>query len=595
MKASNRFLATWCRPFSRRTCIQRRCDLSRGRHSRVIGKGVALAFFFAALAGADPLSIVPPRGPGPYAVGCSNIEQDFSRLATGETADLYWEGVPSGDRRRYVTDLLLEPANSPVLQITVPGDAELFGSFSNQTLSQVLLICYPTSPANSSPDYPLPDGTVVPRMQRGSAPPVFASADVRYPVLLFSHGLAASPLSGEYVRALLLLASEGYVVVAPFHADARVVNIRLEDLNDVLIAILNFPRYTAMQAIRPLALKAAADYLLSTAPWSQHVDPARLVGFGASLGGESLLLQAGARLTTTVGLASKQVMHDARLKAAVGYVPYFGQDFAPAFGRDQNGVEPVTMPYLAIAGTADTTAPLSATERGMRRLTRSRELVVLEGTGHYFDDAATGDIFTWTFAFLAGHAGGGDAARAQIQRMREVAGGGGDRVRIDYTEPSAPRVAERTTIEFHNDQLDQYFVTADPSEIAMLDEGRVVPGWRRTAYTFKTWSPESRQGRPMCRLLSTPSLASAAHVLPLDPIDCGFAITHHVPTSTSVAFRALPAGVGTCPADRMVVTRLYNNGKGGLGNHRYLTSGSEIAQMLTEGWIEDGPVFCTPP
>ncbi len=573
--------------------MHRRCG--RRPIGRVLAKGAALTFFLAAFASADPLSVVEPRGPGPFAVGCSNIEQDFSRLAAGETADLYWEGVPNGGRPRYVTDLLVDPANAVVLQITVPGDAELFGPFRNQTLNGALLICYPTSAANSNQDYPVPGGAVVPRMQRGSTPPVFADAATRYPVLLFSHGLGGSPLSGDYVRSLVLLASEGYVVAAPFHADARIVDIRIEGPNDILRAILNFPRYTAMQSIRPLALKAAADYLLSAAPWSEHVDPARLVGFGASLGAESLLLQAGAKLTTTVGLASKQVVYDSRLKAAVGYVPYFGQDFLPAFGRDQNGMDAVTMPYLAIAGSADTTAPLSATERGMRRLPRSRELVVLEGTGHEFDRAATGDIFTWTFVFLAGHAGGGDAARAQLQRMRQVAGGGDDRVRLDYTEPSPPGIAERTTVEFYSERLDQYFITADASEIALLDEGRVVQGWRRTAFAFNTWSPESRQGWPMCRLLDAPSLASTAHVLPFDPIDCAFALTHHAPTAKGVAFRALPPGVDTCPVDRVVVTRLYNNGKGGSVNHRYLTSGSEIARMRADGWSDDGSVFCTPP
>ena len=47
-----------------------------------------------------------------------------------------------------------------------------------------------------------------------------------------------------------------------------------------------------------------------------------------------------------------------------------------------------------------------------------------------------------------------------------------------------------------------------------------------------------------------------------------------------------------CPADRVPVIRLYNNGKGGQANHRYSTSHSEIGDMLGQGWIIEGPVFC---
>ena len=53
--------------------------------------------------------------------------------------------------------------------------------------------------------------------------------------------------------------------------------------------------------------------------------------------------------------------------------------------------------------------------------------------------------------------------------------------------------------------------------------------------------------------------------------------------------------MGVCPAGRVPVTRLYNNGKGGQANHRYLTSRSETARMTGEGWVIEGPVFCALP
>ena len=45
----------------------------------------------------------------------------------------------------------------------------------------------------------------------------------------------------------------------------------------------------------------------------------------------------------------------------------------------------------------------------------------------------------------------------------------------------------------------------------------------------------------------------------------------------------------------MRVTRLYNQAAGGAPNHRFLTSASEIASMVDDGWLVEGSVFCTPP
>ena len=100
-------------------------------------------------------------------------------------------------------------------------------------------------------------------MQRGGEPPIFAEDRARFPVLLFSHGLGGSPLSGDYIDALTLFASHGYVVVAPFHGDARISDVRIDTLDDLVAAILHFSNYTALQAIRPHALRASLDAVLA--------------------------------------------------------------------------------------------------------------------------------------------------------------------------------------------------------------------------------------------------------------------------------------------------------------------------------------------
>src|SRR6266480_2242412 len=121
----------------------------------------------AAPARADPLAVVDPLPPGPYAVGCSNVEQDFSRVLPGETAKNYWEGVPDGSRPRYVTQLLVDPVDALIVNVNVPDDRELFVNHAKQQVPTALLVCYPTASNNPRPDYPLPVGSnAVPHMQR---------------------------------------------------------------------------------------------------------------------------------------------------------------------------------------------------------------------------------------------------------------------------------------------------------------------------------------------------------------------------------------------------------------------------------------------
>ncbi len=386
---------------------------------------------------ADSTFEVPPLAlPGPFPVACSNVVQDFTRVGSGESASDYWEGIPrpSGGSR-YATDLLADPANTLSVAVTAPSDSSLFSSFAGRAISYVLLVCYPTGSANPRPDYVLPTGKALPHMQRGNEPPEFADATARYPLLLFSHGYGGSPLSNDYIDPIMVFASFGYVVAAPFHGDPRISDLVPENIVNLFYLVTHLDNFIAMQALRPLALSATLDLLLSDARWSPHIDAAKIGGFGASQGGETLLLMAGAGLTKTIGLSSSRVTNDSRLKAAVGYIPYFGQPIFPAFGRDQSGLDGVTLPYLAISGTADTTAPIAQTSQGISRLAGPRELVALNGVDHHFDVASTNDIYTWSLTFLDAKVRGDPVALERLRRMTSVAGGGDDRVVISYNEP----------------------------------------------------------------------------------------------------------------------------------------------------------------
>jgi predicted dienelactone hydrolase len=385
-----------------------------------------------------PTAVVQPLDArkGPYAVACSNIEQVFTPVVTYEDVTSYWEG----DGSRYVTSLLKDSGNTLIATVTAPGDSDLYGDFAGQEVKFVVIVCYPTTADNPRPDYPLSNPPLwstdrsVPHMQTGSAPPLFKDESFRYPVVAFSHGYMGSPISSDdYMLALSVCASYGYVVIAPFHGDLRfsnlnIDNLKIEDLIDIGDLVKNF---TAMEALRPLSISAALDLVLAHPQWKDHIDETRIGGFGASMGGETMLLLAGAGLTTSYldsGQSWKQVTYDNRIKAAVGYVPYFGHPILPAFGHDQDGLAGINLPFLGISGTADTTAPIYETEIGMRRLTGTRRLVALKDVEHGFDDAFTNDIFTWTLTFLDAEVRGDPEAILRLSTMGSVAGGGDDSV-----------------------------------------------------------------------------------------------------------------------------------------------------------------------
>lgn len=556
--------------------------------------GATLALL-AGTARADLAGPVPPLGPGPYAVGCSNVEQDLGRVAGGQSPQSYWDGVDG----RYVTELLVDPAHAVVAQQRIPNDFTLFGFLVGSSYPYVALVCYPTTAGNPYPDYPLPTGNAVPHMQRGGDAPIFAEASRRYPVLLFSHGLSGSPIDGDYIEAVKVFASYGYVVVAPFHGDLRFADIALDDLNDALYALVHFPSFIAMQAVRPLSLSTLLTTVQDHPDFRDHVDMSRVGGFGASLGGESLLLMAGAKLTTSLTSQYSRVTYDDRLKAAAGYVPYFGIDVYPAFGRDLAGLDSVQLPFLAMSGTADTTAPISVAERGIRRLTNTRQLVALTDVRHGFDARFTTDIFTWALRFLDGQLSGDPIARATSARMTSVQGGGDDVERIDYMAPAPISGTESPpqalAVEFYNPSLNHYFITAEPAEAAMLDAGKVVPGWQRTHDEFKVYPAGAAAGLPACRFFGTPPEGPNSHFFTIDPAECAKVEANPLWTFEGIAFAADPPLAADCPAERIPVLRLYNNGMGGQASHRYTTSRSDARALVASGWLVEGPVFCAVP
>ena len=179
--------------------------------------------------------------------------------------------------------------------------------------------------------------------------------------------------------------------------------------------------------------------------------------------------------------------------------------------------------------------------------------------------------------------------------MTSVAGGGEDMLKTDYIAPSPAQGGERIVVEFRNDALNHYFITAEPDEAAMLDAGVVIPGWQRTGFDFKEWA---RAIRTACRhAASSARPASVPIRTSIRSATTSAALTKANPywLYEGIAFNSDPPVAEVCAADRVPVVRLYNNGMGGQASHRFVTSHSEVREMVQRGWMVEGVVFCAIP
>jgi len=546
-----------------------------------------------------------PVAPGRYPVACSNLAQDSARVAQlGGTIEDYWNGTDG----HYIGDILLEPADTLVARPRVP-DGELYPQRRNSTVEFVVITCYPTDAFNLRPDYTLPNGERIPHMQRLAEAPILASQPCiaiyppptgcgRFPLMVFSHGLAGSPVDGKSIDFLVRMASYGYIVAAPFHGDKRFSRVKLDDLGDIAYVILNFDRVVELEALRPLSVKAVIDLMLAHPQFSAYIDGTRIGGIGGSMGGATMTWLLGAEMTTGYpGLHSLPTVQDPRIKAAVGYVPYAGQHFLPAFGDGNATARNVTAPYLSISGTADTTAPIALMEQAMNNFRGSRYQVALSGVGHTYDVSYADDVFGWVIPFFAAHLDGDRSALDLLTRQKNVRGGLNDFLRIDYTAPTALRDGEMLVEEFHNTGFRRFFQTSRQSDKNILDRGLAGPDWSRTGYAFKGYTlPGAAEVRPanqapVCRFFFP---AILTHFFSAEAADCNL-VRGLGTIDEGIDFWITRARDAACATGTLALTRLYNNRwRENDSNHRYTTSRSLTEALVKEGWIDEGVVMCAP-
>lgn len=563
-------------------------------------------------------TVVSPLSAGRFAVACSNFEMDAGRVAPGAIIDDYWEGRDG----RYVTELLSQPQAALRVDPLVPDVRRLYPQTAGTRVPHAVIVCHPTPRANTDADYALPGSTSrVPRMlPPGQAPRLLEAAEyaatlginvspappagpMRLPLIVYSHGLSGSPIGKGYIDVMTQLAAQGYMVAAVFHGDPRFSRVRLEDFDDYAYALLNFNRVVEMQLMRPVALKAMTDMLLAHPGYAPGIDESRIGGFGASMGGQAMAHLLGARITSSLDRDCAETVRDDRIKAAVGFVPYMGQSFLPSFCDGQDGAVHVNRPYLALAGTADSTAPIGQVRNAVNRFSGSHYLVELANGEHELRSEDIGDVFTWMVTFLNAYLDvrSDPGAMARFIRMKGVAGGRLDTMTIDVHKPFASQGGETVAVEFYNTELDHYFVAAGQDEIAGILAGNAGRSWQVTGEAFKVYPSMPQDtfvaAAPVCRFYGRPAGGPNSHFFTAESPECEFVKRAGGWFYEGIGFYIRPVlADGTCPDGLLSVNRAYNNGFArNDSNHRFSTSESTMAQMAREGWAVEGTVMCARP
>ena len=153
-----------------------------------------------------------------------------------------------------------------------------------------------------------------------------------------------------------------------------------------------------------------------------------------------------------------------------------------------------------------------------------------------------------------------------------------------------------TVVEFFSASLDRHFMTVDPVEIRMLDDG-TIRGWSRTGEQFSVFpsdgTPPHSGVMPVCRLYGLPERGLDSHFFSMDASECATVLMRWPSwiLEQEIAFGATGAQGSAidglnCGPDGTPLFRLYSNRAG--ADHRYTISTQVRDSMVTRGWILEG-------
>ena len=161
-------------------------------------------------------------------------------------------------------------------------------------------------------------------------------------------------------------------------------------------------------------------------------------------------------------------------------------------------------------------------------------------------------------------------------------------------------IAGGTAIIYYNSSLDQYFLTANVAEQALLDNGITV-GWTRTGQDFRvvTSTGTSTELSPVCRYYGRPEAHLDSHFFSASRDECDavaqrFSASWLLETSNAFAVHEADRTTGACPRGSEKVVRAFNGRSD--ANHYYGVTASAPPGWIYEGY-GPGPVptaFCAP-
>ena len=159
-------------------------------------------------------------------------------------------------------------------------------------------------------------------------------------------------------------------------------------------------------------------------------------------------------------------------------------------------------------------------------------------------------------------------------------------------------------IEYYRADRDHYFMTADPAEIAYVDNV-LYPVFQRTGEVFFAWLDPSRAPpntplQSVCRFYSPLPLIDS-HFYTAIPSECQYVMANWPGVwnlETFAAFYVLmPDGNGVCPNGSLPVYRFFDNRAD--ANHRHTIDLTARRTMVNRLWAQEGlgpngVAFCSP-
>jgi hypothetical protein len=151
-----------------------------------------------------------------------------------------------------------------------------------------------------------------------------------------------------------------------------------------------------------------------------------------------------------------------------------------------------------------------------------------------------------------------------------------------------------TVVEYHNAVFDHYFITPKPDEITLLDaHAPPFQDWARTGFSFNAYV---NAGAPsgsvaICRFFNDHFAPKSSHFYAAHGFGCEATIAQFPDwreEDDQLFNTMLPDATGACPGGTIPVYRLYNDGRGGAPNHRFVTSLAERQKMLDQGFVAEG-------